>query len=246
MSLGKVSSGLAEREAMKVKAALIALVAALPLSLIAGPAQAAVPRQPITCGMVVRSSVHLYLTKNLHCTTSFGVRVEYPEAEGGPIPEVTVDLKGHRLSGPGTADSRGITAFAFPSQAFLKVTNGRVENWGIGVGGDSDTRISKVALIDNQTGFFCNGSCLADQLYVRNSGTGMIVGGEASAVVKRSTFLRNGTGIAVTGFLSSAQIERNRFIRNDTAVFIACNSFATLSRNRFIKNDSNVNQQSCE
>lgn len=46
----------------------------------------------------------------------------------------------------------------------------------------------------------------------------MVVGGEASAVVRHSTFFRNQAGVAVIGFLSSAQIERNKFIKNGTSV----------------------------
>ena len=128
----------------------------------------------------------------------------------------------------------------------LKVSNGRIENWGLGAGGDSDTQIRDVKLVGNETGFFCNGFCRADHTYFKASRTGFVVGGEASAVMKGSTFSRNRTAVSVIGFLSSAEIHRNTFFKNGTAVFINCNSFATLTRNRFIKNGVKVDQQPCE
>ena len=71
-----------------------------------------------------------------------------PDAEGGPTPHVTVDLKGHTLYGSGRG--RGVTAFAYPGPAYLQVVNGRVENFEIGVGGDNDTRITNVKLVGNR------------------------------------------------------------------------------------------------
>ena len=93
------------RVRMKFRATLAALGATLLLGLLAPPVEAAVPRIPITCGMVVIQDAYLYLEKDLDCSTSVGVAVRY-DHEHGVIPQVTVDLRGHTLRGPGDG-SRG-------------------------------------------------------------------------------------------------------------------------------------------
>ena len=95
---------------MKTRTVLAGLSAIALLGLPAAPAQAAVPRLAITCGMVVTQDAHLYLRKDLHCP-DFGVRVQWGNPDlPDPIPDVTVNLKGHTLRGSGV--SSGITAFA--------------------------------------------------------------------------------------------------------------------------------------
>lgn len=197
--------------------------------------------------MVVRSSVHLYLENNLYCPISVGMRVEFPQPEGGPVPVVTVDLRGHTLWGPGTSSSIGLTAFTYPDgPSTLQVTNGRIENWGIGVGGDNDSTVTHVKLVNNEHGYVCGGYCLADTVYVRSSTVGLYVDAESSPVVKHSTFSHNKTGIAVIGSPVVAHIERNTFTRNRTGIFISCNSTGELVKNTFDRNYVDIDRQSCD
>jgi hypothetical protein len=224
---------------MRIRAVLAGLAALVLLLALPAPAEAGVPKVAITCGLVVRHDVHLYLTDDLYCPGEFGVRVEYPEAEGGPIPMVTVDLKGHTLRGSGRAGTWGITAFAYPSTASLRVVNGRVKNWDIGVGGDSDTRISRVKLVGNKVGFFCNGFCSIHRSHLKSSSAvGLNVGAEAGAVVTRTVFSRNREG-AMVGGINSLEIRRSTFWKNGVGVHSASARVA-VSHSRFIKNRTGV------
>lgn len=203
---------------MQLKRALIVLVGitALLVPLInTTSAQAAGQSEPISCGMVVTHDVRLYLAKDLYCS-EFGVRIYQPQGEDGTaIPDVTVDLRGHTLRGPGTG--RGITAFAYPGQASVKVKNGVLKDWEIALGGDSSTRASRVALVGNTYGFFCNGGCNADRVLFQNNTQGMDAAGESSAVVTRSTFIGNEVGAAVT-WIWTLDVASSLFIHNKTAM----------------------------
>ena len=152
---------------MKFRATLAALGATLLLGLLAPPVEAAVPRIPITCGMVVTGDAYLYLTKDLDCSTSVGVAVGYDE-DHNHFHRSWWTSRAIRSVGP--AKGEGVTAFAYPwGSAYLRVFNGKIANWEYGVGGDSDTRATKLRLIDNRFGFFCNGFCTADRIAFKGS-----------------------------------------------------------------------------
>ena len=203
------------RVRMKVRATLAALGATLLVGLLAPPVEAAVPRIPITCGMVVIQNAYLYLEQDLDCSTSVGVDVGY-DHEHGVAPQVTVDLRGHTLRGPG--EGHGVTAFNEPGGfASLRVLNGTIENWRVGVGGDRNTGATNLRLVGNRYGFFCNGTCTADRVAFEGSDTGMNVGAEAFGVVRWSTFSGNQTGASVYD-LSGLRIQRSKFVRNDVGV----------------------------
>jgi hypothetical protein len=225
---------------MKLRSVLIGLVAMLPLALLPTPAQADVPRIPIRCGLIVQEDAYLYLKKNLYCPGPIGVAVLY-NAEERHAPRVTVDLKGHTLRGPGSGG--GITAFVYSNYAYLTVINGRVENWHTGVGGDRETSVKNVKLVDNEIGFWCNGNCAADLSYFKKNKTAFNVGGEASALITHSTFSRNQLGITVI-FLSDFTANRNTFFKNDIAMNISCMGSYRQEKNRFFKNRIDVNDQS--
>ena len=74
---------------------------------------------------------------------------------------MVVDLRGHPLSGSATSD-HGITAFGYPGLAEVTVSNGTVKNFNVALGGDTATRAQRVALVDSNVGFFCNGGCEAE------------------------------------------------------------------------------------
>src|SRR6186997_2389287 len=119
---------------MRRRIILAAAAGTLALAGLASPAQAAVPRIPLTCGMVVQQDAVVYLTKNLTCKTQYGVRVDYDESSDyASIPNVTVDLQGHTLRGPGTARSSGINAVDYPSPVNAHVVNGTLKDWGTGI-----------------------------------------------------------------------------------------------------------------
>src|SRR5215207_8215231 len=70
---------------------------------------AKVPRIPITCGMVVEQDAYLYLQDDLTCATQFGISVTRVDE----APQVTIDLRGHTLRGPGSGYAiRSVTSAA--------------------------------------------------------------------------------------------------------------------------------------
>lgn len=218
---------------MRVFRSVLAVIAGVGLLAVpTPPAQAAPPRIPITCGMVVQQDAELYLEADLHCP-DFGIRVVQPPGEPGPGPSVVVDLRGHTLRGSGTGD--GISANNAGGSDFIRVRNGQLRNWDEAVSGDWDTHIRDVALVGNRVGFFCEGSCIADRtLFKGNTGTGLFVGFAADATVTHSTLLRNAVGASV-GFPWHLSITTSRFIRNDVGV-LGVDSRVPIFRSLFVRN----------
>lgn len=213
------------------------------LTVLAPPAQAAVPWVPLTCGMVIQEDANVYLAEDLTCP-DFGVRVQYDHAADVPAtPHVLVDLRGHTLRGPGTDGPQGtgggITAFSVgldPSS--VQVANGRLENWRIAVGGDGTFRTNKLALVGNRWAFFCSGSCAANRTYFGRSDVGFNVGADAGGRVTRSTFAHNKVGASVSGiwFLS---VESSRFLANDVGV-LANFAQVSVAKSLFVKNKAAI------
>ncbi len=203
--------------------------------MVAGSAEAAVPKKAITCGMVVRESIQLYLARDLYCP-AFAVRVEQDQEGPGPIPKVTVDLRGHTLRGDGTG--RGITAFGYPGQAEVTVKDGVLKNWDIAVGGDTNTQIKGVALIGNKRSFFCNGSCTADLAIFKDNKIGLNVGAEAYARVSRSTFVGNDIGGQV-GWIWTLEVDSSLFLQNKTGI-LANTSRPIVRNTAFVKNGTAI------
>lgn len=213
-------------------AAVAALVALAPPT----TASAAKPKvQPITCEMVVQQDANLYLARDLTCRT-FAVRVvQYQgEPEPGPVPHVTVDLRGHTLRGDGTGS--GITAFSFPGYPELDVRNGRLENFAVAVGSDGLVGIRNVHLVGNRVGFSCNGYCRVERSLVKGSSqTGFTVGADASGVVRNTVFQRNATGVWV-GWVSGLEITRSAFAHNGIGVAVQDGATASVSTSLFLRN----------
>jgi len=218
----------------KIRNAVVLFLAVILLSVLTPPVAAeATAGRPITCGMVVQEDAHLYLARDLSCTTAFGVRVSQEQSEPGPVPNVQIDLRGHTLTGPGTGI--GIANFGYPGAAYTQVRNGRVKGWRIGVGGDTEVRVRNVALVNNEYGFFCNGNCYLDRSYVSgNSVAGLENGGESNTLVSRTTFVKNRIG-AETGYIYPLAISDSVFLKNDVGVQATLGS-VTVSHSLFVKN----------
>ena len=204
------------RVRMKVRATLAALGATLLLGLLAPPVEAAVPRIPITCGMVVIQDAYLYLEQDLDCSTSVGVDVALrPRARGhsaghrGPqgtyAPWARRGAWGHGVQLPGRV------------RIASACSTGRSKTGGWASAVTTNTRATNLRLVGNRYGFFCNGNCTADRIAFEGSDTGMNVGAEAFGVVRWSTFSGNQTGASVYD-LSGLRIQRSKFVRNDVGV----------------------------
>ena len=222
---------------MRVLKSVVSILAGLALLTVVAPqARAAVPKIPITCGMVVQQDAVLYLKKNLHCP-DFGIRVVQEPGVPGPGPHVVVDLRGHTLSGSGTA--AGIAANNAGGSDFITVINGRLSNWDTAISGDWDTRTRRVSLVGNRVGFFCSGICVVDRTAFRNNtGTGLFVGGEASATVTRSRFRNNAVGASVL-YPWSLSVDRSTFVKNVVGL-LDDGSQVPVSRSLFVKNQTAI------
>jgi hypothetical protein len=213
------------------------------LAMAAPPAQAVVPQTPLTCGMVVTKDTVVILKHDLTCATKYGVRVDYDEADdNAKIPKVTVDLHGHTLRGTGMQDSFGVAGFDYPSPTQVRVINGTVTKWHYAVGGDNNGRMEKLKLVGNQYAYFCNGGCSLTDSYVAGSTlSGMAVGGEANAMVKRTVFVGNAKAASV-GIPNGLTIDHSVFIKNRIAIYNA-DSTPTVSDSVFIRNDVVVHNE---
>ena len=165
------------------------------------------------------------------------------------IPQVTVDLRGHTLRGPG--EGLGVTAGNYPGgYARLSVLNGKIENWLVGVGGDYETRATNLRLVGNRYGFYCSGNCTADRIAFKGSSAIGIYTVEGYAVVTRSTFSGNQTGAKVYD-LSGLVIQRSKFVNNDVGVFSVAGRELKVSFSAFRRNgtailvDNGLNGEGC-
>lgn len=214
-----------------VLASVVGLVALTPPP---GAAAAGLKAQPITCEMVVQQDANLYLARDLTCPTFAVLVVQRSEPEPGPVPHVTVDLRGHTLWGGGTGT--GFTALNFPGYPELEVRNGRLENFAVAVRGDSTVRIRNVRLVDNAVGFACNGYCRVERSLVKGSSeAGIDVGPDADAAVTHTVFERNAVAARV-GFVSGLAITASVFTRNGLGVGVEDGSTASVSRSLFLRN----------
>ena len=181
--------------------------------LVATPAHAA----PLVCGSTV--TVSSSLTTDLTCT--------------GPAPAltlgagVTLNLKGHTVSGPGTG-----VAILVPQDGDVVIRNGTLTGWGAGVdtGGPVDEPRS--------------GTVAVDRVTVTDSGTGVDASGELpfsggkATTVTRSHFERVGTGVNASWFAdvwvsASTFTDSTMGLRVDTSV-------ADVSGSRFAGNGTAI------
>jgi hypothetical protein len=224
---------------MKIRRVLLALLGAAalvtPLTLTSS-AEAAVPEKPITCGMVVHDSMNLYLANDLYCPDT-AVRIGQDNGRDDPVvPTVNVDLRGHKLRGPGTGF--GIWSNSYPGQANVRVTNGVVKSWANGIAGDSNTNVSGVARIDNDIAYFCNENCTADLVVFKNNRLGMHAAGESNAIVTRSTFIGNDVAAGVSS-IWTLNIDRSLFTLNKVGVR-AIEARPIVSNTAFVKNETAI------
>ena len=197
---------------MRTSAVLSGLVLVTGSVLVAAPAQAALAPVP-GCGAVLTTDSRL--TADLACPSGDGLTL---------TPGVTLDLKGHTLSGSQTA-----TGIVLPNLGDVTIRNGTVSGWGAGVqtydtwdevGGTAT--ITKVTFHANRNGVDTSGRLgatgkrheISRSTFTENwSGVSGIYGG---AHVVRSTFTANGTALNfITGGIT---LEDSRVEGNGTAV----------------------------
>ncbi len=96
-----------------------------------GPASAA-GAQRIRCGMHLSGTG--YLAADLRCPNGNGVVLDAAS---------TVDLRGHRLIGPGALAGVGSrTAITLPDDGISTIEHGRIENWGHGIASSQEPALT--------------------------------------------------------------------------------------------------------
>ncbi|GIG22757.1 hypothetical protein Cch01nite_34810 [Cellulomonas chitinilytica] len=166
-------------------------------------------------------------------------------------PGVTLNLRGHTLSGSRTGTGLSVSAFG-P----VVVRNGTVAGWGTGIatllegeweGVGSPLTVERVTFRDNHrgldttgldgTGEYVKPTTVVRSTFDRND-EGLVAGWQTGAKVDRSTFVGNGVGAWSAGF-SSVDIDRSRFEGNATALRVY-EAWATVARSTFVDNTLGV------
>jgi hypothetical protein len=197
------------------------------------PAEAAARPQPVsTWGQAITRST-AYLTRDLTCTQGFGV-----PSNATSTRDVTLDLRGHRLEGPGSGTAISVGA-EFPYYASLQLKNGRLDHWGTAVSATwASVELTNVTLDHNALALNCAASsCTVTNSRIEDNTVGSTTN-ESAVVFTDSVFRRNGTASSASsiGGLSGATYTDNSFEGNTVGVSIGSDMQVTLTGNRFSKN----------
>ena len=161
---------------------------------------------PLTCGAVLTEDARL--TDDLTCPVDGGITVRA---------DVTIDLDGHRLQGPGSeTESTGILV---EDDHTLEVVDGTISGWGQGI-----------------AGIIFEGRPHADVRRLTFSDNGSGVVGLFSSAIVRSRFEGNGRGLSV--WPGSATVDRSLFSGNDVGAYIGDASRLSARRSTFEGNDT--------
>jgi hypothetical protein len=199
----------------KAVVAGVAVTVVAAAAALAGPAQAAPRAQAITrCGQNIRDG-DAYLARNLRCSSGFRLL----PGSGDPDPvgrNVSIDLRGHRLEGTGTGAA--FDAYTLPGFSNLKVSNGRIENWGTGISVSGWASVSDIQLLNNGTAMSCDeGGCRASNSIIENNVVG-VTAFDGGVELTKTALTGNGVGSKSFGALSSGTYTESTFTRNKIAV----------------------------
>jgi hypothetical protein len=158
---------------VRIRSVVVAGLSALLLSAAgaAGAASAAGSALPVTCGSYLDSDA--YLTHDLSCPAGTGIYLEL---------DVTLDLRGHRLIGPGAnaaVAGPGIAVTLSPAWS-SRVINGTITGWPVAIGGNEDFETVETATLD--------------RLKLVNNATAVLAN-QADLTVSRTVFRDNTTAI---------------------------------------------------
>ena len=139
---------------------------------------------------------------------------------------VSIDLGGHALVGPGTLDGYGINQTA--SYKNLEVRNGSVVNWGgfgyMGIyAGGAANRLADLTVATNYFGVWAGSGAVVERCAALNNETTGLSVGEGSSIVS-GTLQGNADGAAtevgcsVFGCAASGNRERGFYIGHDNVV----------------------------
>jgi hypothetical protein len=176
----------------RIKACL-ATIGAAGAALVAAPAALAAP--DVHCGDTLTAST--VLTQNLTCTTPVGLTL---------APDVTLDLGGHTLAGPGSG-----TGVLVASTGHEVVKNGRITHWGTGIVRAPRDLNEPPPTVESRVDVTF---ITVDHSSVGVDTTASEVEGPAETAfyIRSSRFFANATGVA--GVTADAHISYSSFVGN--------------------------------
>lgn len=226
-----------------VRAVLVAALAGAAGLYPAGTSQAATP-VAITCGAVLHQNA--YLAADLTCPQGNGITVDA---------DISIDLQGHYLKGPGDSGTSGVTVI-YP--ASLKITHGRLTGWLSGLhlvnpypppsqGKAQTTTIVAVTFLSNGSGVTTGATRIPGapiprmtiwrSWFVDNTyGLGTDFG-DTSVTVSDGAFENNNVGIYESSFGASHRINVSKTALIDNDYGMICQSaVCNVSNNTFTDN----------
>ena len=160
----------------------------------AGVATAATPTAVASCGTTLTGAG--YLPHDLTCTGDVGVNL---------AGDATLDLRGHRLTGPG---SSGVGVQLSPTGRST-VVHGTIRGWSAAIATDTDSEtsfdatVTGLRLVGNRAGLYAYGfpgALHASRLAVLNNTTSAVSADYGADITITESVLRNNpTGLAIWG-----------------------------------------------
>jgi len=209
------------------------LIGAIMLSVVgtAPPASADPPvgARISTCGQAITSET-AYLDRNLKCESGFSFT-----PRDGEVSNFTLDLRGHRLRGPGTGAAFYAHSQHLSEAISLTVTNGRIDHWGNAFDLEFGfLTLRKVQIDHSDTGLVCiNSGCqIEDSLLSRNQIGARVF--RAQLDVARTQFVRNQLRADAT--FGSGNFVDSKFSRNRVGIRVYTNGAIDVVDSRFVRN----------
>jgi hypothetical protein len=194
-------------------------------------AQAAAP-QAVTCGTTLTTDG--YLARDLRCAAGQGITLSG---------DVTLDLRGHRLIGPGASEDWTVGAGVTFAGGTQQVVNGTIQGWDRGVGRDDDLTdttavVRDVRVLEARIGVDAVQLAITlDRVTLERHDVGVSGFFNPEITITRSVVRDSTTGIqAGPGRLT---VSGSRLTGNDTAVRCS-EGICTLEGNRIAGNDTGV------
>lgn len=194
----------------RLKAYAVATLAALGLAM--APPAAAAP-DAVSCGETITTDTRL--TADLHCPGPFGLIL---------VGDVTLDLDGHTLAGPGPAPINNSIGVLYDPAASATISNGTLSGWNRAITAqqsvvveppaDAVTSISRVKIRDAQIGIENNrANVAADRVELDSLGWIGVAAWGPSMTITNSTL--RGTNI-YAGTIGSVTVQRTEFLNESS------------------------------
>lgn len=209
------------------------LAVSMPLILAALPAHAESAEAVTDCAQPLPENG--YLASDLSCEKGFVL--SYPDAVD-PV-TVTLDMRGHRLSGSGLSADTAFTVTGGLAPVAFHLSNGRIDHWSRAVdvrGGE--VHATFIRADHNKQVLACGGVCSVKES-ILSANTIVATADEARIELAGNVISGNGVGLRMDG-TGSAVLRNNVLSYNTTGVDMTSYSFVELTKNYFKRNTVGV------